>query len=157
MRSVGWESTVFYPSWVAPFVHSLLYGNWVHLIGSLVAAIARPPSWQSCHYQSLCKLGCHSGWRDRATAALRCEKTTGDTFEEGMYVLLFSENLPLTPSGKIKKTPATQLTEWMTMEGKNPGRVTPWMGRSFRNFFANSFPLFLYGCTREIYGFLICV
>lgn len=71
---------------------------------------------------------------------------------------LFSENLPLTPSGKIKKTPASQLTEWVTVEGKNPRRVTPWIWRSFRNFLANSLHLFLYGCTRGIYGlFDLCL
>lgn len=39
---------------------------------------------------------------------------------------LFSETLPLTSSGKIKKTPASQLTEYMTGDGKKtPGESDP--------------------------------
>lgn len=45
---------------------------------------------------------------------------------------LFSENLPLTPSGKIKKTPALQLTEWMTADGKKiPEEADPECEKGF--------------------------
>lgn len=85
-----------------------------------------------------------------------CQCTTKEPSEGGMCVRLFSENLPLTPSGKIRKTPASRLTEQVTVGRKKiPEEADPESEvlETFYPTHCTYICIYAQGCTRVVRNF----
>ena len=112
----------------------------VFLVGPLLTR------WHGCYRLLVCKSGCQSWWHHWTieTHGHFSQKDHFSTIDARSQFQLMPENLPLTPSSKIKKAPASKLAEpmmeaWKDISGKSDGALrkercitsVPWWRRGW--------------------------